>query len=98
MRPAHHRLREGVAAAGRRRRQATDGAEMAPSRQGRGLARRLLDRGLSRAGGSGHAVTLETNRQSNVDIYRRLWFEVEATCLTDSLPQWSMVREPLADS
>lgn len=89
MRPAHHRLREGVAAAGRRRRQATDGVEMAPSRQGRGL---------SRAGGSGHAVTLETNRQSNVDIYRRLWFEVEATCLTDSLPQWSMVREPLADS
>lgn len=69
-----------------------------PSRQGRGLARRPLDRGLSRAGGSGHAVTLETNRQSNVDIYRRFWFEVEATCLTDSLPQWSMVREPLADS
>lgn len=70
-----------------------------PSAQGRGVARKLIERGLARADRDGAAVRLETNNAENVAIYERFGFEVTAHLdnLTE-LEQWVMLREPRGSS
>lgn len=64
-----------------------------PDAQGTGLARRLLERGLTRADAARLPVRLETNRPRNLTLYERFGFETVAELDTPGvLPQWVMVR------
>ena len=66
-----------------------------PSHQGRGLARRLLDRvhDLSHSTTGSMGVTLTTEDPANVPIYERMGFEVVGHALVaPQLETWAMFR------
>ena len=64
-----------------------------PDAQGRGLGRRLLERGLGRVDAGHEDAHLETNRAGNVRLYERFGFAVAGECQTRGvLPQWVMSR------
>jgi GNAT superfamily N-acetyltransferase len=72
------------------------GLAVEPTRQGRGLARRLLELRLTSADRDGVPVWLETNYPTNVPLYERFGFHVvEHDASSEVLPAWwLMVREP----
>ena len=72
---------------------------VAPEAQGRGLGGALMRPILERADRDGLPTTLETTKATNVEIYRRYGFEVEAS---GNLPPdgprfWVMKRPPRAE-
>lgn len=58
-----------------------------PTARGRGLARAVIQRGLSHAASAGVPAVLETTNPGNLEIYRKLGWRVLAEA-TDPLPIW----------
>lgn len=58
-----------------------------PSARGRGLARAVMQRGLSHAASAALPAVLETTNEGNLEIYRKLGWRVLAEA-TDPLPIW----------
>lgn len=58
-----------------------------PARHGQGLARAVLERGLLQAASDGLPAVLETTNPGNLEIYRRLGWQVIAEA-TEPLPIW----------
>ncbi|QNG18438.1 GNAT family N-acetyltransferase [Rhodococcus triatomae] len=69
---------------------------VAPTSQGRGLGRAVLEPELAAAEDHGRAAYLETSSPANVAFYERLGFEVTGSVsLPDDGPKvWAMVRRP----
>lgn len=67
---------------------------VAPSEQGRGVGKHLMQRALDLADGSKHPVWLETQTEANVGYYESFGFQVAATRqpVPGGPPTWGMVR------
>lgn len=62
--------------------------------QGRGIGSRILAEHCRRLDAAGHAAYLETDRQANVDFYRRFGFTVSGRDRVLGVACWYMTREP----
>jgi ribosomal protein S18 acetylase RimI-like enzyme len=71
-----------------------------PSRQGQGVAGRLMAPILSRADRDGHACYLETQVEGNVRIYERQGFTMVERCDLPgrTIPVWGMLRRARPNS
>jgi ribosomal protein S18 acetylase RimI-like enzyme len=69
-----------------------------PQDQGQGLAGQLVAPILARADGESLPCYLETHVEANVNIYKRLGFEVTSKSTPEGhpLPVWGMIRRPRA--
>ena len=69
---------------------------VSPASQGKGLGRSVIQAGIQRAEAEGLPVVLETAKESNVSIYRRMGFEVlsEWQAKASAPPFWTMLRQP----
>jgi len=65
-----------------------------PDHAGRGGARAVTAAGLRHAAAAGLPAYLETANPRNVDVYRRLGWEVERTVAADALTVWVMRQMP----
>lgn len=66
-----------------------------PAAQGKGLGKTLVASMLERADREAVGVVLVTHKQSNLDYYRRLGFEVVSDETLRNIPTgWTMRREP----
>ena len=65
-----------------------------PAHQGRGIGRRLLDPLLERSAKEGLPVWLETETESNVEMYRHFGFEVMEESRPEGIdvPLWGMLK------
>ena len=68
-----------------------------PSRQGRGLGGRLMERALARADADRVACYLENTKERNLPFYEKHGFEVivEEKVAEDGPTIWTMKREPI---
>lgn len=65
-----------------------------PEAKGRGLGRKLLERGFERADATGAGVKLETNNESNLGFYGHLGLTQVAHHRENGLDEWLLRRPP----
>jgi ribosomal protein S18 acetylase RimI-like enzyme len=65
---------------------------VAPTAQGHGLGRTVVNAGLEAIDRQGQTCLLETSNPRNLPFYQRLGFAVEAVVTTSGPPVWIMTR------
>ena len=69
---------------------------VAPSAQGKGIGRRLIESAIGLAEADGHPLYLETTNKRNIELYEHFGFCVQQRVAYDGSapPTWTMIRHP----